>query len=46
MLYSAVYYPANYGFIPRSFCDDSDPLDATASTLKGVSGFTLQSTSR
>jgi inorganic pyrophosphatase len=28
VLYSAVYYPANYGFIPRSFCDDSDPLDA------------------
>jgi len=24
VLYSAVYYPANYGFIPRSFCDDSD----------------------
>jgi len=28
VLYSAVYYPANYGFIPRSFCEDSDPLDA------------------
>lgn len=28
VLYSAVYYPANYGFIPRSFCDDADPLDA------------------
>jgi inorganic pyrophosphatase len=27
-LYSAVYYPADYGFIPRSFCDDGDPLDA------------------
>lgn len=27
VLYSAVYYPANYGFIPRSFCDDNDPLD-------------------
>jgi inorganic pyrophosphatase len=27
-LYSAVHYPANYGFIPRTFCDDGDPLDA------------------
>lgn len=27
VLYSAVYYPANYGFIPRSYCDDGDPLD-------------------
>src|SRR6188508_1301998 len=26
-LYSAVHYPANYGFIPRTFCDDGDPLD-------------------
>jgi len=27
VLYSAVFYPANYGFIPRTYCDDSDPLD-------------------
>ncbi len=27
VLYSAVYYPANYGFIPRTYCDDNDPLD-------------------
>ncbi len=28
VLYSAVHYPADYGFIPRTYCDDSDPLDA------------------
>lgn len=27
VLYSAVYYPANYGFIPQTYCDDNDPLD-------------------
>ena len=28
VLFSAVHYPANYGFVPRTFCDDGDPLDA------------------
>src|SRR6187200_3493141 len=28
VLFSAVHYPANYGFLPRTFCDDGDPLDA------------------
>jgi inorganic pyrophosphatase len=27
VLFSAVHYPANYGFIPRSYCGDGDPLD-------------------
>lgn len=27
ILYSAVYYPANYGFIPQTLGDDMDPLD-------------------
>jgi len=27
VLYSSVYYPANYGFIPQSYCEDRDPLD-------------------
>jgi inorganic pyrophosphatase len=28
VLHSAVHYPANYGFLPRTFCPDDDPLDA------------------
>jgi inorganic pyrophosphatase len=27
VLYSSVYYPANYGFVPQTYCDDHDPLD-------------------
>jgi inorganic pyrophosphatase len=27
VLYSAVHYPANYGFVPRTYCEDNDPLD-------------------
>lgn len=26
-LFSSVFYPANYGFIPQTYCDDNDPLD-------------------
>ena len=27
VLFSSVVYPANYGFIPRTYCEDHDPLD-------------------
>jgi inorganic pyrophosphatase len=27
VLFSSVHYPANYGFIPRTYCGDNDPLD-------------------
>ena len=41
VLYSAVHYPANYGFVPRSFCDDGDPLDALVLTQEPVNPLTL-----
>jgi len=27
LLYTSTHYPANYGFIPRTYSDDKDPLD-------------------
>jgi len=27
VLYASINYPANYGFIPQTYCDDDDPLD-------------------
>jgi inorganic pyrophosphatase len=41
VLYSAVYYPADYGFIPRTYCDDGDPLDALVLGLEPVHPLTI-----
>jgi inorganic pyrophosphatase len=41
VLYSAVHYPANYGFIPRSYCDDGDPLDSLVLSQEPVHPLTI-----
>ncbi len=41
VLYSAVHYPADYGFIPRTFCDDGDPLDCLVLSQEPVYPLTL-----
>ena len=41
VLYSAVHYPADYGFIPRTYCDDGDPLDALVLSQEPVFPLTV-----
>jgi inorganic pyrophosphatase len=41
VLYSAVYYPANYGFIPQTLAEDDDPLDVLVLCQETVSPLTL-----
>lgn len=41
VLYSAVFYPANYGFIPRTHADDGDPLDVLVLMQEAVEPLTI-----
>src|SRR5262245_50644889 len=41
ILYSAVYYPANYGFIPQTLAEDDDPLDVLVLCQEAVDPLTL-----
>ena len=41
VLYSAVHYPANYGFIPRTYADDNDPLDILVLMQEPVAPLTI-----
>lgn len=41
VLYSAVHYPANYGFIPQTYAEDDDPLDVLVLCQEPVAPLTL-----
>jgi inorganic pyrophosphatase len=41
ILYSAVYYPSNYGFMPQTLAEDDDPLDVLVLCKEPVDPLTL-----
>ena len=41
ILYSAVYYPANYGFIPQTLAEDDDPIDVLVLCQEPVTPLTI-----
>ena len=41
ILHTSTHYPANYGFIPRTFADDFDPLDVLVLCSEAIETFTM-----
>ena len=41
ILYTSTHYPANYGFIPRTYADDGDPLDVLVLCSEPIYPMTL-----
>ena len=41
VLYTSTHYPANYGFIPRTYADDGDPLDVLVLCSEPIVPMTL-----
>lgn len=41
VLYTSTHYPANYGFIPRTYADDKDPLDVLVLCQESILPLTL-----
>ena len=41
ILYTSTHYPANYGFIPRTYGDDNDPLDVLLLCSESLEPLTL-----
>lgn len=41
VLYTSTHYPANYGFIPLTHCDDNDPLDVFVYSSQSIQPMSL-----
>ncbi|MBE7040378.1 MAG: inorganic diphosphatase [Ruminococcaceae bacterium] len=41
ILYTSTHYPANYGFIPRTYAEDFDPLDVLLLCSEDIQPMTL-----
>ena len=41
VLYTSTHYPANYGFIPRTYAEDNDPLDVLILCNESINPMTL-----
>lgn len=41
VLYTSTHYPANYGFIPRTYAEDNDPLDVLVLCQEEIMPLTL-----
>ncbi len=41
VLYTSTHYPANYGFIPRTYAEDNDPLDVLVLCQEGIAPLTI-----
>ena len=41
VLYTATHYPTNYGFIPRTYAEDNDPLDVLVLCQENIDPMTL-----
>ena len=41
ILYTSTHYPANYGFIPRTYAEDKDPLDVLVLCSEQINQQTL-----
>lgn len=41
VLYTATHYPANYGFIPKTYAEDNDPLDVLVLCQENIEPMTL-----